>query len=86
MKKVSVLQANKKMSKIEIKDFDLSHQLAEDIKFLLLLAERKFVHNSHLVLCNHFVIFIDYDKYLYGDKNQEFVQKIIKESQQSSLY
>ena len=72
------------MSKIEIKD--LSHQLAEDIKFLLLLAERKFVHNSHLVLCNHFVIFIDYDKYLYGDKNQEFVQKIIKESQKSSLY
>ena len=74
------------MSKIEIKDFDLSHQLAEDIKFLLLLAERKFVHNSHLVSCNHFVIFIDYDKYLYGDEIQEFVQKIIKESQKSGLY
>ena len=64
----------------------MCHQLAEDIKFLLLLAERTFVHNSHLVSCNHFVIFIDYDKYLYGDEIQEFVQKIIKESQKSSLY
>ena len=74
------------MSKTKNKDFDVCHQLAEDIKFLLLLAERKFVHNSHLVSCNHFVIFIDYEKYLYGDEIQEFVQKIIKESQKSSLY
>ena len=50
------------------------------------LVERKFVHISHLVLCDYSVIFIDYDKYLYQDKIQEIVQKIIKESQKSSLY
>ena len=72
VKKVSVLQVNKKCRKSKLKS--------------LPLVERKFVHISHLVLCDYSVIFIDYDKYLYQDKIQEIVQKIIKESQKSSLY
>ena len=52
---------------------------------LLPLAERNFIHISHLVSCNDCVIFINYQKNSYGDKIQEFVRRVIKKSQQSSL-
>ena len=72
------------MSKIQIEGF-VTSAINEDIKVLLLLAERNFIHISHLVSCNDCVIFINYQKNSYGDKIQEFVRRVIKKSQQSSL-
>ena len=52
---------------------------------MLPLAERKFIHISHIVSCNEFVIFIDDNKDPYGKQIQEFVNRVIKEAQQTSL-
>ena len=74
------------MVRIDIEDFDVCHQLAEDIKHLPLLKERNLMHITHIVSCDEFVIFISYNKSSFGDKIQKFVQDVIKTSQRSSLY
>ena len=73
------------MNKVVIEEFDVCHQCADDIQFLLPLKERKFVNISYLVSCSDFVILIGYNKNSYGDRIKEFTQRVIKESQQSSL-
>ena len=74
------------MARINIEEFGVCHQLAEDIKFILPLAERSLIHITHLVGCDEFLIFIEYNKSSFGDDIKEFVQKVIKTLQESSLY
>lgn len=73
------------MNKVVIEEFNVCHQFADDIQFLLPLVERKFVNISHLVSCSNFIIFIGYNKNSYGDRIKEFIQRVIKKPQQSSL-
>ena len=69
-----------KMSKIIVKEFDVCHKFMEScLQHILPLNEREFVGLTHLVSCDEFVIFISYDKKIFGDKIQQFVQDIIKE-------
>ena len=46
------------------------------MQFILPLSDRKFFHISHIVSCDEFVTFIDYDKNLLSDKIKSFVQKV----------
>ena len=70
-----------KMSKIIVKEFDVCHKFMEScLQHILPLNEREFVGLTHLVSCDEFVIFISYDKKIFGDKIQQFVQDIIKEA------
>lgn len=71
----------KKMNKVEIEEFDVCHQVAHDIQFLIPLVEREFVNITYLVFYNYFVIFIYYNKNSYGNRIQAFIQRVIKESQ-----
>ena len=49
------------------------------VQHILPLNEREFVGLTHIVSCDEFVIFVSYDKKVFGDKIQQFVQDIIKE-------
>ena len=71
----------KKMNKVEIEEFDVCHQFAQDIQFLIPLVEREFVNITHLVFCNYFVISIYYNKNSYGNRIQAFIQIVTKEPQ-----
>ena len=75
------------MSKITIDEFDVCHNFMSDcIRYILPLNQRKFVQLSHLAGCDSFTIFVSYDKENFGDRIQQFIQKIIKEAQRSELY
>ena len=47
--------------KITTEEFEVCHKFAYDIQFIFPLLDRKFILISHIVSCDEFVIFIDYD-------------------------
>ena len=69
-----VFMRGKKMNKVEIKEFDVCHQFAHDIQFLIPLVEREF-NITHLVFRNYVVIFIYYNKNSYGNRIQAFFKE-----------
>ena len=74
------------MSKIIVEEFDICHKFMEScVQHILPLNEREFVGLTHIVSCDEFVIFVSYDKKVYGDKIQQFVQDIIKVVRKSDL-
>ena len=62
--------------KITIEEFEVCDNFAYDIQFIFPLLDRKFILISHIVSCDEFVIFIDYDNNLFGDKIKSFIQKV----------
>ena len=75
------------MSKIIVEEFDVCHKFMEScVQHILPFNEREFVSLTHLVSCDEFIIFLSYDKEKFGNKTQQFVQDMIKETQKSDLY
>ena len=55
------------------------------MQFILPLSDRKFFHISHIVSCDEFVTFIDYDKNLFSDKIESFVQKVTSMAERTAM-
>ena len=79
-------QIEKMADKITIEEFEVCHNLACDIQFIWPLLDRKFIHMSHIVSCDEFVIFIDYDQNLFGGKINSFVQKVTSMAEWTKMW
>ena len=57
----------------------------EEIKYFLLIENRKYVEISHVIGCSHFVISVSYVKKNSGGEIKNLLLKIIKEAKKSDL-
>ena len=73
------------IDKISIEEFEVCHNLVHDIQFILPLSDNKFIDISHIVSCDEFVTFIDYDKNLFSDKIKSFVQKVTSMAERTEM-
>ena len=87
VKALDLQENKKKMAKIMIEEFDVCHKsVDEEIQYLLPNERRKFVEISHVVGCNEFIIFVSYDKKIFGSDIEQFISDIIQKAKQSDLH